>query len=389
MHLSFKEKLFFLFLLTMPILSCKRDDLRTEYTSQLLEKESFNIQLDSITPVDNTYFSYESINDSVFLFLTNSIYNSIDIYDRKTGNFYKRFVFKKEGPTGIAQIQGYTVVNEDSIFVFEKFHILNTKLINWKGYFVDIQPISFNAVKHYSVINHLSNAGGITYFDNNNLYFTTFSLLNHRYPDSYNPSIKFEYKYDLIQDSLSVLPFTYPESYWGKTQNQFASNPYRDKGKGLVFIYSWPKEPYLIKYNPATGESSIHQAHDRRINPLIPENMTHRDAPAEEIKIALEHSFYMRIIYDKFRDIYYRIAFLPIQFNKRVHFDYSANYERPFAVLVLNSKLEPIALKIFREKIYNPYSAFVGLEGLYFAKNNPNYKNLNENALEFTIFELR
>jgi hypothetical protein len=185
------------------------------------------------------------------------------------------------------------------------------------------------------------------------------------------------------------MPFTYPEAYWGKTQPRFAATPYRDKGEDEQFVYSWSKEPYLIKWNYDTNKMSQHSAHDPRIEPLIPQDMMHRATPEEEMRVGVEHAFYMRILYDRYRKLYYRIAFLPIEFDKNRHTSYVANFERPFAVLVLNKDFNPIALKIFEANIFNPYSPFIGPDGLYIAKNNPNRENLNEDVLELSIFELQ
>jgi len=379
-----------LFFTSLCLISCSEDVVLPEYDKFLVEKETIRLQLDSITPVDNTYFTFETINDTGFLFLINSIYNSIDVYRQDNGQFYKRFKFEKQGPEGIAQLQGYTVVNADSIFVFGKFHIAHTKIIDWQGNFRALQPVSLQTARDYPIINHLSASGGYTYLHNNKLYFTTFTLLDDKNPDNFNSDIKFEYCYDLSKDTLTLMPFTYPEDYWDRTQPRFAANPYRDKGEGEQFVYSWPKEPYLIKWDYDTNKISQHSAHDPRIEPLIPQDMMHRPTPEEEMQVGVEHAFYMRILYDKYRKLYYRIAFLPIEFDKNRHTSYTANFERPFAVLVLHENFQPIALRVFETiNIYNAYSAFVGTDGLYIAKNNPNREDLNEDVLELSIFELQ
>ena len=386
MHLKCLILLISIFFIT----SCHQDaPTYHDYNKTLTEKETIRLQLDNITPIDNTYFTFERLNDTAFIFLTNVVYNSIDVYLRANGAFYKRFKFDREGPESIPQLQDYTVVNEDSFFVFSKFHIVHTRLINWNGTCKNTQPIPLKVAHAHPVINHLSGSGGATYFIENSLFFMTFPLIDAKLPESYNASVKFEYCYDLINDSLILLPLTYPKHYHNKTQNRFVANPYRDKGEDLQFVYSWPKEPYLLQYDGKKQRFYVHDAHDTRISPLFSSNIAYQPESEKELKNTLEHAFYMRILYDKYRKLYYRVALLPIAFDKKRHTSYMANFERPFAIIVLDEAFQAIAFRKFPANLYNHYSLFVGADGLYIAKNNPNRKELHEEILELTVFAVQ
>ncbi len=372
------------------MVSCHQDaGIDYDYNKKLVEKETIRLHLDSITPVDNTYFTFERLDDTAFIFLTNVVYNSIDVYLRANGSFYKRLKFDREGPESIPQLQGYTVVNKDSIFVFGKFHIVHTRLINWNGICKNTQPIPLKVAQAHPVINHLSGSGGATYFVENSLFFMTFPLIEAKLPESYNTSVKFEYCYNLSKDSLTLLPLTYPKHYHNKTQNRFVANPYRDKGEDLQFVYSWPKEPYILQYDGKKQQFFVHNAHDARISPLFSPRIAYQSESEKELKNAIEHAFYMRILYDKYRKLYYRAALLPIAFDKKRHTSYMANFERPFAIIVLDEAFRPVAFSVFPANLYNPYSLFVGADGLYIAKNNPNRKELHEEILELTVFAVQ
>ena len=138
--------------------SCEGDGSDIHTTHHFQETGILEINLDSLTSIDATSIIPSYFNDTLNLFITNELNNSVDVYDEASKELKKRFRFEREGPDGISQIRTTVVKNRDSIYVIGKFHIVNSKLINWEGDIINGRPIDFAwSGNKYNIVNHVSN----------------------------------------------------------------------------------------------------------------------------------------------------------------------------------------------------------------------------------------
>ena len=101
-----------------------------------------------------------------------------------------------------------------------------------------------------------------------------------------------------------------------------------------------------------------------------------------------ENPRYWHIMYDKYRNVYYRFAEMPYKLASN-----ESPYDEPkgkeFSVIVLNADFEIIGETKFPGKKYFYKMSFVGREGLYISENNLENPQFDENKLVFTCFKIK
>ena len=102
-----------------------------------------------------------------------------------------------------------------------------------------------------------------------------------------------------------------------------------------------------------------------------------------------ESSKYGHIMYDKYRDVYYRFAEMPCELAKdETPYDNQAPKAREFSVIILNDKFEIIGETKFPGSKYFYKMSFVGKDGLYISENNLANPEFDEDKLVFSCFKL-
>lgn len=97
---------------------------------------------------------------------------------------------------------------------------------------------------------------------------------------------------------------------------------------------------------------------------------------------------YWHLMYDKYRDVYYRFAIMPYKLASD-----ESPYDEPkgkvFSVIILNKNFDVIGETKFPAKRYFYKMSFVGRDGLYISENNTANPEFDEDKLVFTCFKLR
>ena len=97
---------------------------------------------------------------------------------------------------------------------------------------------------------------------------------------------------------------------------------------------------------------------------------------------------YSHIMYDKYRDIYYRFAEMPCELgpNEYVYNDAKA---REFSVIIFDKDFRIIGETKFPGNKYFYKMSFIGRDGLYISENNEANPEFDENKLVFACFGLQ
>lgn len=105
-------------------------------------------------------------------------------------------------------------------------------------------------------------------------------------------------------------------------------------------------------------------------------------------RAACKQSTYWHFVYDKYRDVYYRFAFLPCELEPNDNPMDVKLHRQQFSVIILNNKFEVIGETLFPKDKYSPKMFFVGKKGLYISESNPKNSAFDENKLVFSCFTL-
>ena len=97
---------------------------------------------------------------------------------------------------------------------------------------------------------------------------------------------------------------------------------------------------------------------------------------------------YHHLLYDKYRDVFYRFALQPYQFPKGKLPTGEASGQE-FSIIILNNKYEIIGETRFPGNTYHYRMCFVGKKGLYLSLNNQENPCFDEDKLMFRCFTLQ
>ncbi|GFI00875.1 hypothetical protein IMSAGC004_03286 [Bacteroidaceae bacterium] len=98
---------------------------------------------------------------------------------------------------------------------------------------------------------------------------------------------------------------------------------------------------------------------------------------------------YHHLLYDKYRDVFYRFALQPYRFPKNKPPVGTIPYGQEFSIVILNNKYEIIGETRFPGNTYVYRMCFVGKKGLYLSLNNEENPCFDEDKLMFRCFTLQ
>lgn len=349
----------------------------------ILEKEELTFQLDDSTTENMEYSQYFQRNDSNLFAFTNKYDNSIVFYDYNSRKYVNRICYQKEGGNGIGSIFSFLYISEDSIYHYH-FNFRTLFRTDSKGRVLE---------KHQ--INVFPNPSPDSLFLAPTLFPRTLSPLNlvngemlvpgflmaevEGENDENRPVMTY---YNLKDKSIrhsDCYPSAYHKGYWG---GDFTwRNPYYTLSPQNEIVLSFSADHNIrvhklaeIKYKEyyaGNGDKSEFEPIDSRIptDTRIGEEQCYRHYT--------ENLSYGPILYDKYRNVYYRIALLP---------DYNIDItkiplRKPIELIILNDKFEIIGKGRLPKANYWINQCFVGEEGLHIQIQSD-----NEDELRFKTF---
>jgi len=100
-----------------------------------------------------------------------------------------------------------------------------------------------------------------------------------------------------------------------------------------------------------------------------------------------ENPLYSRMMYDKYRDVYYRFAEMPYELQPDES-PYEDPKSREFSVIIFDKDFRIIGETKFPGNKYFNKMSFVGRDGLYISENNLANPDFDEDKLVFACFKL-
>jgi hypothetical protein len=156
---------------------------------------------------------------------------------------------------------------------------------------------------------------------------------------------------------------------------------------GNKFIYSFFADPnvYITK-DYAHVEKYYAQSRFIRKIKLLKYNSLPSIEKAN--KDFVTNGFYHNVLYDKYRNLYYRFVKLPDDYDEKDDLMKLVKYPQNFSIIVLNKDFEVIGETKLPSKMYVFTDAFVAEKGLYLSINHIDNPNLDINALQFELIKL-
>lgn len=345
-----------------------------------------NFKLDNETNNLSSYIQFID-NDSIcYLSFVNEYNNSIYFYNFENSEFCKTIKYNKEGNNGVGKIQGYYYINEDSILVYgyrghrlfltdsSSSVVSSSKLLFQKTKYENVEEItSFPPSPYVQTDNPIRIIG-------DNVILGGYIGGEYILENSKNRPVNIIY--NLAKKEIKYLN-NYPEIYqkynWGG--GMAYRLPHFDVNKNNI-VLSFSADHYIENYSFQRDSITKHYAGSSFIKEINSFSYP-KSIPINKERVMnwyRENPSYEGVYYDKYKDLYYRIARLP---NK----DYIKNKignGKPIVIIVLDSKLNYLGEgKLPTNLNLRPTNCFVTKDGFYIQLLNE-----DEDYFTFCKFEI-
>lgn len=346
------------------------------------EKVSFQVNnLASTNPAMGDLYASDS---GEYLFLYNHVLKNLQISEFPSNELRLNIPLEFESEKRAKQFTGATLVGKDSIFV--TFYPPAIGMINFKGELLFEEKLIGGDFQ----ISHIGNGTQIPIFLNGSSLYGAqpFLIDHHRMSKEDVQRQQLVYSYDLGAKTSQWHNVTYAKDYW-------------DGGKKLSY-YSWAKRGDLIyispfydheiqvfdtKTNTVIVKKQVPSSHVRRFN--VVNEMP--GSPDEALTHRLENGQYETFLYDKYRDVFYRMFFPPFEIEENYTYAQLNLMERSrplVGIMVLDKDLNLIAEHVFDKFEVHPHF-LVSQKGLYVSTNNMNRDDFSDDYASYQLMELK
>lgn len=343
--------------------------------------KTLKFQLDNeIANFGNSIQFIEENGEEMLMVFSPASYN-LYTYNIETQDLRSKFKFEKEGPNGIGDSHHFHYLSQDSIFFLPK-NITHFYLTNLRGGESEIYRLNFSN----------ENRGRIPLATNQSTIILKGERIYMTSPTSYSPSLYhspieykqiekscFQYIYDLksnqeVKECISF-PLEYSQKVYPLYQN-FVSQESIDLG--IIYSFSLLDSLHFFDNISKKISSTLCKTtttYPKRhivetIDEVIPEH------ESQEFSIFMNSLNYGNVIYDKYRNQYYRIVEYPV--NEDELNPYLQPRTKPLGIIVLDSS------RNFKQEYYLGYGNYVKTN-IFVSKDGLNILNY-EKILEDEYF---
>lgn len=369
------------FLYILILTSCQKSDIHSSY-SLYNTNDSIGFILDNDTKSSiMTMFPYIDKDGTEYLTFQNPNKNDILFYDLSSKTLKFKISPEINGPDGVGFFFGYYIHNLDSIFLTAR-STENIPLINSKANVID----KYNYKQTADSIN-------LSRFYSTTAIYTPIIFLDHKIYivpgcnrwQNINPVSAY---IDLKDKNVYHLPFKYPTFPNAINKNKRAGIEEHMSRcfDGNRFIYSFYFDEYIYVASINHKEIKRIKAGSRYIK-----NIEYiDDFGRTSIEKSCELANYGNLIYDKYRNVYYRIAYPKTEIEKDIKGYELREYGRKnFTIIILDKDLNIIGETKFPDYTYNSQLIFIREDGIYISDSHYLNPNFNDDILSFKRFDLK
>ena len=364
------------------LISCKREkgEIQDDYTLEATENiKSF--PLDSDVKYNAFHLCTFEENGKRYLSFHNNRTTQLLFYDFDREEFLSKVTLEQEGPNGVGMLSGYYIKDFNHIYV-SSFVYQGIIRVDTTGAIVQKIPYGktdtgYKVIPSYMISSH---PYILPIFIGDKMYITQQN--NERFCPAEKTPISVAI--DTVQKKYSSLPLTF--SILTEKQKKSNDTGFSRDYDGKNFIYSFYVDEDILV-------TSIDHAEVKRIRA----KSRYIDSPDEEQplnaqkgpQLNLELARYGDLMYDPYREVYYRFAYPKTELDDKINWMGKSVYGRKkFSVIILDKDFQIIGETLFPEAIYNPYASFVSKEGLYISRDYQMNYDQSEDFMTFELFKL-
>lgn len=354
-------------------------------------KVSFPLNSD-VKQLIKTLQYYKDNEGKEYLTFQNDKEPEILFYDMQTNKLMKTLTFSTEGPNNVgAGFIGYYMKSLDEIYLtrMDKNEVLK---VNSQGMVLRQIPYpqtdngaltvpSFSTTFSYTPI----------VFIDNKMYLSQ-GINYTQYNEQVYEKSPIALVIDTTSQSVQAVPFTFPPivpvqkviKYETLGTEFFYSRDFN--GKDFVYSFAFDENIYITpKEHSSVKKINARSQYIKQVKPLESRPVEFQDG----IKKWSEIAMYGNLLYDKYREVYYRISYPETAIGKNENFPDIWQYGRKlFSIIVLDKDFNTIGETLFPEYTYISTLMFIREDGLYISDSHYKNPHYNEDILSFRKFDL-
>lgn len=377
-----------LFIFVLLCFSCKEkpaDQASGSYEYRLCPTKVIkSFPLDDETRYNPFYLYTFEDGGKEYLSFLNYRTNQLLFYDLNTCKFLFKVELDIEGPHGIGIASGYYIQDFTNMYI-STYNYSGLIKVDTAGLITQKIPYhktqeGYNVLPSYTPSSHPFVA---PIQIDNDIYITQIAA-DHIYPSAETPvSIMI----DTVSKVSHSLPFTFGDAL-SKEQLSARECSFSRIYNDNKFIYSFYIEPDLF----------ITSKDHKQIKRIKVESKYIKEIPIKPIpddfmkgaKQSLELARYGDLIYDKYRNVYYRFAYPETELDNQITWRGKAVYGRAkSSVIILDEQFHVIGETLLADNLYNTFAYFISKEGIYISKDYQMNYDQSEDYMTFELFELK
>ena len=357
-----------------------------EYTMELKESKKITLPCD-----ENTYFLSKSIfqfeeDGKEYLHFENSRKGLYEIitFDLEKQEVHKRIPIEPEGPNGIPAMYGSKPYPDSKNYLIFQGKAFRISQMNGEG-IVDRNYQLKSPGRFVRVI--LSTFCYLPSFVRDSVLYFDQRVASKKKRNL--PNYPIFAALDLNTGELDWASLNFPTTFNGDYSHI-------QSGDSFTYDYNYKDDRLVCSFIESdsimvTDDLSTvkwYNAKSRFLDSMIP----YINDPTEDVYDLIrkeEKPKYWHLMYDKYRDVYYRFAEMPCELAENEDpYDEFAPRAREFSVIVLDKDFNIIGETKFPGNKYFYKRSFVGRDGLYISENNLANPEFDEDKLVFACFKL-
>lgn len=374
--------LFFLFCLY----GCKNQSIENAFDqSVILQNVDSTLRINITDEVSCTdhIIRYFNDNEHEYLAIEGKQKLLISIYNLYNGEHVKTVVPGVQGPNGLgARMFGFDIVNFDTIFISTRGLCDNIFIIDSSATL--IKKIDFDIYKqpYLPIAFLLSNRGYSTNYNGNRVALSNVFRAKEEYWKKLS-DYNIGYCFDLQTNERYFYPLKHPDLSCVKEEVVCSEGNFIENGNKVILSYplghsvfvSTNGEPWVC-YNLKSRyvEKAMHDSYGTEM--------------IETIRKEVDSPRYLALVYDKYRNVYYRFVYLGLDPEPDDDLSMLAEFHRNVSIMVIDEDFNVIGETLLPNKTYNANMFFINQAGLWISTNNPENPHFEEDVMNFELFKI-
>lgn len=307
--------------------------------------------------------------------------NQILFYDWNTDRFLFKLNLSTEGPNGVTQVSGFYIKDFDHIYV-STYAYNGLIKVDTTGRVVQKIPYGttakgYKVVPSYTPSSHPYIAPVMV---GDKMYITQKAVPRSHSVDETPLSVVI----DTTNHHVDELPLTY--SVLTEEEKNASNMQFSRIFNGKDFIYSFYVSDEVIVASVDHSKVRKIKVKSRYLTSATEAQIDNEQGP----RLYLELARYGDLIYDSYREVYYRFAYPKVSLDKKMKWWGKSVYGRKkFSVMILDKDFRVVGENLFPEGLYNSFVFFVHKDGLYISRDYQiGTGQQSEDYLTFELFEL-